>query len=79
MTHSATTQTDMSWNKPGSLGFSISQRHMGASMTGRNSLIQERTGGLRAAFERHGEFAGKALARMAVRSFPGIPYGRDRK
>lgn len=66
MTHSATTRTDMAWNQPESLGFSILQRHLCASPAARSSLVRETAGGLRTAFERHGEFAGHILARKVV-------------
>lgn len=56
----------MAWNKPGSLGFSISQRHLCASPAARSPLVRETAGGLKTAFERHGEFAGHILARKAI-------------
>jgi hypothetical protein len=77
MTHSATIRTDLPWNQPGSLGFYISQRHMGVSRMTRRPLIQERAGGLKTAFQRHGEFAGRALARMAAHPFPDSRSIRD--
>jgi hypothetical protein len=77
MTHPAAKQTDLLWNKSGSLGFSISQRHMGVSRMTRRLLIQERADGLKAAFHLHGDFGGRALARMAAHPFLGSRGVRD--